>query len=206
MKPMFIVLAAALLSFQVGAAEVTYSVNGIKKATKLGPTEADTKSTKTGDHHCSSSCKGEPTRTSYRIDYAINVNEYVIVDAKLTCDAGASCSFNQVRGVGHTKNTAYASFDVWSRPSTWTLTVQRQKILDVDGETVQIDSDQLNSGKSFVVVHDTSEYRDIELEVKMPFGIITMNPKSPSNKYFELVGESKLGSKIKYTLLFKGGL
>lgn len=195
---------ALLLSFQANASEVTYSVNGIKKATKLGAVETDTKSIKTGDHHCDSDCKGEPTRTSYRIDYRVNINEYVIIDAKLTCDAGASCSYKKIRNVGHTKNMAYGSFDVWSRPSTWTLTVQRKKILDVDGKTVQIDSDKLKSGKSFVVVHDKAVYRDIELEVNMPFGVLVMNPKKPSNKYFELIGKSKLGATVKYTLLFKG--
>jgi hypothetical protein len=198
------IFAALLFSYQVGATEITYSVNGIKKATELGPIETDIKSIKTGDHHCDRDCKGEPTRTSYRIDYSVNVNEYVITDAKLSCDAGASCSFNQVRAVNHTNNTAYGAFDVWSRESTWTLTVQRRKILNVDGETVQIDSDQLKTGKSFVVEHDTALYRDVELEANMPFGVILMNPKNPSNKYFELLGESKFGTKIKYTLLFKG--
>lgn len=197
-------LFALCLSCHATAAELTYSVNGIKKATQLGSVETDTKSIKTGDHHCSSSCKGEPTRTSYRIDYSVNVDEYVISDAKLKCDAGASCSYMQIHGVGHTKNTAYGSFDVWSRPSTWTLTVQRQKILSVDGDTVQIDSDQLKSGKAFVVEHDKALYKDIELEVNMPFGVLVMDPKSPSNKYFELLGTSTFGTKIKYTLLFKG--
>ena len=47
-------------------------------------------------------------------------------------------------------------------------------------------------------------YRDIELEVNMPFGVLTMDPKNPINDYFELLGKSKLGSKVKYTLLIKG--
>ena len=102
------------------------------------------------------------------------------------------------------KNTAHGSFDVWSRPSTWTLTVKRKKILHVDGETVQIDSDKLKVGKAFVVTHDKKLYKDIELEVNMPFGTIVMNPKKPSSKYFELLGEYKFGTNIKYTILFKG--
>jgi hypothetical protein len=204
MKNVVILFLVGFFSLQVNAADVVYSVNGIKKATKLGPVESDSKSIKTGDHHCDSDCKGEPTRTSYRIDYRVNVNEYKIIDAKLSCDAGASCSYNQVRGVSHTNNTAYGSFDVWSRQSTWTLTVKRQQLMSVDGDTVQVDSDQIKAGKSFVVVHDTKLYSDIELEVTMPFGSLTMNPKKPMDKYFELLGTSKLGSQTKYTLLFKG--
>lgn len=203
MKIIPIVFFALCLSYQANA-EVTYSVNGIIKETTLGPIEVDTKSIQTGDHHCKRDCRGEPTRTAYRIDYAVPVNQYEITDAKLSCDAGASCGYNQVRGVAHTKNTAYGAFDVWSRPSMWTLTVQRRKILDVDGKTVQIDSDELKAGKSFVVEHDRALYKDIELEVNMPFGVITMDPKDPSNKYFELLGRSNFGTKVKYTLLFKG--
>lgn len=203
MKMIPIVFFALCFSYQASA-EVTYSVNGITKAIALGPIEVDTESIQTGDHHCPRNCKGEPTRTAYRINYAVKVNEYEITDAKLSCDAGASCSYNQVKGVGHTKNTAYGAFEVWSRPSTWTLTVQRRKILDVDGKTVQIDSDELKAGKSFVVEHDMALYKDIELEVNMPFGVITMDPKDPSNKYFELLGKSNFGTKVKYTLLFKG--
>lgn len=191
-------------SEDVSTSEITYSVNGVKKSTELGPVETDTKSIKTGNHHCERNCKGEPTRTAYRIDYGVNPNDYVIVGAKLTCDAGASCSFNQVRGVDHTKNTAYGAFDVWSRESTWTLTVQRQKIIAVDGQSVQIASGHLKTGKSFIVEHDTFLYNSVELEANMPFGVIVMDPKNPSGKYFELLGESRFGTKIKYTMLFKG--
>ena len=152
--------------------ELTYSVNAIKKVTELGPIEVVTKSITTGDHHCEFHCEGEPTRTPYRIDYSVDVNEYQITDAKLSCDAGASCSYSQVGGVNYTKNTAYAAFDVWSRPSTWTLTIQRQKIQNVAGETVQIDSGQLEVGKSFIIEHDKSLYQDIELEVNMPLSLI----------------------------------
>jgi hypothetical protein len=71
MRFILTLITVFLLSFQVSASEVTYSVNGIKKATELGPVETDTKSIPTGDHHCESSCDGESTRTSYRIDYRV---------------------------------------------------------------------------------------------------------------------------------------
>ncbi|EPX4130577.1 hypothetical protein ACW0FT_003726 [Vibrio alginolyticus] len=197
-------VSSAHANNEEGKFSIVYAVNAIEYATKLGPIETDTKSINTKDHHCDSNCKGEPTRTAYRIDYSVNPLEYKIVGASLACDAGASCSYNGNRKTGFTNNTAFGSFDVWSRPSKWTLTIQRQPILNIDGKIHQIDSDHVRSGRSFVIIHDTSKYKAIELEVTMPFGQLTMNPANPVDKYFELVSSSKIGTTHKYTILFKG--
>ncbi|MEZ9169060.1 hypothetical protein BCV09_17960 [Vibrio cyclitrophicus] len=202
----------SILSFSANSSEeqekhphsVVYAVNGIEYATKLGPKEIDTKSIRTGDHHCSSSCKGEPTRTPYRIDYRVDPKKYKIVGANLSCDAGSSCSYNAVKGTNFTSNTAYGSFDVWSRPSTWTLTVSRQPIIETDGDIKQIDSDRVRAGRSFVIVHDVKQYKDIELEFTMPFGQLAMSPSAPIERYFELLTVSDIGATKKYTLLYKG--
>ncbi|NGN97827.1 hypothetical protein G5S52_09160 [Grimontia sp. S25] len=199
-----VVLFASQSSFAESEPKITYSVNGIKSAISLGPVETKTQSIKTGDHHCESDCKGEPTRTAYRIDYSVDPAKYIIVGVKLNCDGGASCSFNQVRNVNHSETAAWGTFDVWSRPSTWTLTVDVRKKNIVDGDVIQIDSDELKAGKSFIVTHDKDTYKDIELEANMPFGVLLMNPKKPNERYFELLGESKLGNSVRYTILFKG--
>ena len=200
----FITLFGACLISSVAFAEsITYSVNGITKAISYGPAETVVKSLTTGNHHCDSDCRGEPTRTPYRIDYRVDVNQYEITDAKLTC-TGGPCAYSQVKSVSHTKNTAYGAFDVWTRPTNWTLTITQKKKNQTNGDIVQIDSDEIQPGKAFIVNHDASKYLDVELEAKMPFGVIKMNPKKPLKKYFELLGQSKFGDTIKYTILYKG--
>ena len=78
----------------------------------------------TADHHCEKHCRGEPTRTRYKLSYQAPIGMYV-ANPRLNCIAGPCQAWNQVHSTnivngGH---AAEAIFDVWSRPTTWVLTV-----------------------------------------------------------------------------------
>ncbi len=84
----------------------------------------------TSNHHCSSNCSGEPTRTNYRI--AVSTDDFnqpklgdrKLLNPKLVCISGPCGAWNQVLNVSVSEDSlkANASFDVWSHPTNWTLT------------------------------------------------------------------------------------
>lgn len=90
------------------------------------------KTKSTGNHHCSRNCRGEPTRTNYQVNLSTNdyqeskLGDRKLMNPKLTCKTGPCGSWNQVISVNLSKNTksATASFDVWSKPTTWVLTAE----------------------------------------------------------------------------------
>lgn len=82
----------------------------------------------TNNHHCDDDCEGEPTRTGYQIQLAAspapNNGQRLLKDPKLTCVSGPCGGWNQVTQspfVDGSGVVAKASFDVWSKPTTWKL-------------------------------------------------------------------------------------
>lgn len=76
----------------------------------------------TGDHHCSSNCRGEPTRTNYtlRLDGSSWGDGYM-KDLRLDC-IGGPCEWHEVRECRLLNSkVGYGSWDVWTRPTTWRL-------------------------------------------------------------------------------------
>jgi len=186
------------------AESIVVNINGIKSKTILGKEETRIKSIITGNHHCSHSCKGEPTRTPYRIDYNVLASKFKIIDAKIECGSGP-CAYSGDISVKHTETSAWATFDVWSRPTTWTLNVTVKPIKIISGMVEQIDSDEVEKGKTFIVEHDINKYIDVEIETKLPkLGDIRMNPKSPIKPFFKKIGMSKFGNIYTYTIQYLG--
>jgi hypothetical protein len=111
--------------------------------------EVDKKTT--GNHHCESDCRGEPTRTNYMVTIKVpstgrgEVGDQKLTNPKLRCmpemvnipeirllgavigaqnvDA-SSCPWSAVNSVylSEGDTRATGSFDVWSKPSNWELT------------------------------------------------------------------------------------
>lgn len=77
-----------------------------------------------GDHHCANDCRGEPTRTSYVITLRAKAG-HILRSPKVQCE-GSGCGYSQVLfvTVGDDIREARASFDIWSRPTSWTLTAE----------------------------------------------------------------------------------
>jgi hypothetical protein len=81
----------------------------------------------TGNHHCSRNCKGEPTRTSYSIEVSVDefsapqVGDKKLMHPTLSCVSGP-CAYSDSRNVKLVDaSKVKASFDVWSRPTTWNV-------------------------------------------------------------------------------------
>lgn len=86
------------------------------------------KSLTTDNHHCSSNCRGEPTRTGYTISLTApesrDRNPRMLRKPKLECRAGPCGGWNQVMlqpRIAPNGLSASTSFDVWSKPTTWIL-------------------------------------------------------------------------------------
>jgi hypothetical protein len=109
---------------------------GYIKATWEEPTQGEgepqevLKELVTLDHHCEGDCRDEPTRTNYSIRLEVKDNtgrlltpsEGYLKDPKLNCMEGPCGGWNQVKEVRLlNKTTAYASWDVWTRPTRWRL-------------------------------------------------------------------------------------
>ncbi|MCK4814781.1 hypothetical protein KA005_03345 [bacterium] len=84
----------------------------------------DSKYIQTKNHHCSSNCKGEPTRTTYNIELKAETGMRVR-NPRLKCIAGPCGGWNSIGGVRvkDKGTTAVRTFDVWSKPTTWILIV-----------------------------------------------------------------------------------
>lgn len=104
----------------------------------------------TGNHHCSKNCKGEPTRTNYRIDISVPADE-MLSGPTLTCIAGPCGGWNTVhykKSDGPTR--VVGSFDVWTLPTTWKLTANWFRRTTTTSLT-EHPAQQVVYGKSFVV-------------------------------------------------------
>jgi hypothetical protein len=95
--------------------------------------ESRSQSKGTPDRHCSRRCRGEPTRGPNRIEMTIEGGNVDIEGykrfakpAELRCTGGGNaCAFFGAIVTSITGNgtKAVATWDTWSRPTTWTLTV-----------------------------------------------------------------------------------
>lgn len=81
----------------------------------------------TGDHHCSSNCRNEPTRTTYLATLQVSggngkVGDQRLVGLTLECTSG-SCAFSKKGELAMDRGNSIARwpFDVWSRPTTWII-------------------------------------------------------------------------------------
>ena len=123
-------------------AEFTVSIFGWEKER----TEIIDRST--GNHHCSSSCGGEPTRTRYTIPYRVSRSNTTpptpgdrkLQNIRLSCVAGPCGAWNQVmsRGISDNSTYALAQFDVWSHPTTWRMQVDVHQYREVQEKVINV--------------------------------------------------------------------
>lgn len=78
----------------------------------------------TGNHHCSNDCKGEPTRTTYTLTLDKQNENGFLRNPTVKCISGP-CSFSSLKEMRtFNPKLIVATFDVWSRPTTWELTAE----------------------------------------------------------------------------------
>lgn len=183
--------------------DLTFYLYGYPAQTEYGQQQTISETLRTGDHHCSSHCKGEPTRTSYRIQKPIKSSKFKIIDVGLACNSGF-CGFSDSAKTGFSANMAWGSFDVWSRPMLWTLNIKVKPAKVIRGKAVQIDSDVVQLGSTFIIIHDKKKYLDLALEVDIPnIGKVRIDPSAPPQKYFELISKTTSQYQNSYSLLYK---
>jgi len=181
-----------------------YSLIGYPPEIVLGDVIQFTKSLTTGNHHCEEYCKGEPTRTSYRIEQTIDQSKYKVVGASLSCDS-ALCGYAKSHGAKFNESSASGTFDVWSRPMLWTLTTSVQEKKIEKGEPVQIDSDAIKPGKTFIIENNITEYLNVLIDVDVPkVGTLRIDPKNPPAEYFQLLSSTKIDEMETFTLKYLG--
>jgi hypothetical protein len=78
----------------------------------------------TGNHHCSSNCQGEPTRTNYSVSLQAGPGR-VLREPTLRCVSGP-CPWSAVlyARLEDDSRRAVASWDVWAMPTTWELSAE----------------------------------------------------------------------------------
>ena len=87
----------------------------------------------------------------------------------------------------------------------WTLTTTVKVKQTKRGKAVQIDSDSVKAGKTFIIENDTNEYLDVLIDADIPsVGIIRVDPKNPPKEYFTLVSKTSTGTLKTYTLKYLG--
>lgn len=201
----------ALISFigtaTVGNAqevEMEFFLYGYGFAQEEGESFQRTKSLKTGDHHCDRDCKGEPTRTGYRIEMRPENKNEKFTGASVACES-ALCGFSQTHYVRHSATLASTAFDVWSRPMLWTLTATVTPFEIVRGDQTQLDNDRVKAGTVFQVEHNKREYLDVDMDVRLPgIGTIRVNPSDPPAPFFKLLSTSEVGFVATYSILYSG--
>lgn len=102
---------------------------------------------RTGDHHCRFFCRGEPTRTNYRLELAVDGDTY-LRNPEVRCVDGPCHGWNEVRRVRMAPDgrRATASWDVWTKPTTWRLVAEEVRRSQV-GRLAR----RLARGQSFTV-------------------------------------------------------
>lgn len=95
----------------------------------------------TGNHHCSSGCRGEPTRTNYVIELPVIATPYRYVNPKLECIAGPCGAWNQIIDVDVVwgGRAVRGSFDVWSHKTTWKLSADVEECSPLTWESARAD-------------------------------------------------------------------
>jgi hypothetical protein len=85
----------------------------------------------TGDHHCSRHCRGEPTRTTYKIEIQV-ASGHRLKNPKLECIGGTCGGWhdNEKMRIDDDGKHVIATFDMWTRPQQWRLTVDHEELLD----------------------------------------------------------------------------
>lgn len=105
----------------------------------------------TGNHHCSRNCDGEPTRTNYRMELTASDGES-LANPKLQCIGGPCGGWHHVY---FTENDGprrvHASFDVWSKPTSWLLSADlfKREVRTESESSAQ--ATELVYGNTFVV-------------------------------------------------------
>jgi hypothetical protein len=110
----------------------------------------------TGDHHCSSNCRNEPTLTNYNVTMKVTgsgrvppiLGDQRLLEPTLRCIAGP-CAFSRTNAVylSESDTRATATFAVWSRPTTFELSAKRQEYAVVGTQELTLSFD-VEFGKS----------------------------------------------------------
>ena len=116
-----------LTGTRAGRAIVTTTVNNMVRR----PFRRWTRDIRTGDHHCGGgpfSCRGEDRRTRYELDITVGADEF-LVNPRLDCIDGP-CGFSKVWQtiVTNDGHRAFTAFDTWSRPTTWRLSADSERL------------------------------------------------------------------------------
>ena len=160
----------------------------------------------TGNHDCSRDCKGEPTRTNYSIEVSVDefsvpkVGDKKLLNPQLSCISGP-CTFSGGRKVKLVDTSkAKASFDVWSKPTTWSVKAdvyEYQVISEVD-----IDKDIVFSENSLLTLIVPSGGIDPIFEgTYADNNLFSFNVGTEGKNIFSLA--SKTVSSIKKTYKYK---
>lgn len=202
------VLALSVVSVSAQEEPAEYFLYGYEFKAEEGERFTRTETVRTGDHHCDDklfeSCKGEPTRTGYRIEDRIDSAAERIVDASLSCDSGL-CAFSQVVRVGYNNSSSWAAFDVWSRPMNWTLTTSFVPLEWIRGEQKQVDNDRVEAGSIFLVEHNRRTFISMDMDVDIPgLGRVRMSPGNPIEPYFSLVHKDSVGFTDIFNIRYNG--
>ena len=84
----------------------------------------------TKNHHCERNCRGEPTRTNYKIALNLPLSKEgfrrELRNPTLRCIDGPCGGWNRVieARISNDGRRAVGSFDVWSLPTTWRLSAE----------------------------------------------------------------------------------
>jgi hypothetical protein len=102
----------------------------------------------TDNHHCPVNCEGEPTRTNYRLELLAD-DGTTLRNPQLRCAGGPCHGWNAILFVRleNEGRRVHASWDVWAMPTTWELTADQVRTVEVSRFTRKIEV-----GTEFTVV------------------------------------------------------
>jgi hypothetical protein len=136
------------------------------------PAEPQTAMLRTGNHHCSSDCGGNPTRTNYEIVVRAPQGTRISSDprAGLACVGGPCGGWLHVNGcyLRAEGREAVCSIDVWSRRTSWRLTVQTERLVTVAGDEQTSEHDLI--GARTVVFEVPANATDAVIRMRMRDG------------------------------------
>lgn len=88
----------------------------------------------TGNHHCSSNCQGEPTRTGYSLTIP-EEEHHVLANPVLRCVSGPCHGWHDSTAdsarIEASGRRAVAQWTVWSEPTTWVLSADSFSIEEI---------------------------------------------------------------------------
>ena len=133
----------------------------------------------TENRHCESDCRGEPTRKNYGIDLHItglrNGIRRELRNPQLTCVSGPCDGWNEIISSAEVSESgleATASFDVWSKPTTWRLSADVYEYRIVNWATETND-------------HIVSTDRTLEIIVPNPDSSVRVRGRMDDGTQFE---------------------